>query len=81
MAKTTPLPVFGTLAQTTLHRIAMEVTKLFHELPVVADVEVVIAHLPEVFRFADQSINRRAPRHALLERLERVGYSVFTSGA
>jgi len=61
MAKTTPLPVFGTPAQPTLHRIPRDVTKLFRELPVIADVEVLIALLPEVFRFADQS-----PRHALL---------------
>jgi hypothetical protein len=39
----------------------MNIAKLFRELPLISDVEVVIALLPEVLNFADQS-----PRHTLL---------------
>jgi len=46
----------------------MNIAKLFRELLRVADIEVVIPLLPEVFCVADQS-----PRNALFQRLERIG--------
>ena len=66
--ETAPLPVFRMFAQSSLHRIAMNIAKLFHELPMVPDVEIVVAFLPEVFRLANQP-----PRHSLLERLDGIG--------
>jgi len=39
----------------------MDITKLFHELGMIPDVEVVVALLPEVLGLANQ-----APRHTLL---------------
>jgi hypothetical protein len=53
MAKIAPLPVFRVLTQAALHWIAMNIAKLFRELLLVSDVEVVIALLPEVLRLAD----------------------------
>jgi len=43
----------------------MNVSKFFHELPMISYVEVVIAWLPEVLGPADPP-----PRHSLLERLD-----------
>jgi hypothetical protein len=60
MAKTAPLPVIRALTQPALHWIAVNIAKLFRELPLISDVEVVIAFLP-VLRLADQS-----PGHTLL---------------
>jgi hypothetical protein len=44
----------------------VDVAKLFDELPIVANVEIVVPLLPEVLGIADQS-----SRHSLLQRLER----------
>ncbi len=46
----------------------MDVAKLLQELPLIPDIEVVVALLPEVGCFASQ-----LSRHALFERLERLG--------
>ena len=46
----------------------MNVAKLFHELPLIADIEIVVSRLPEMFGTPNQ-----APRHSLLQRFERVG--------
>jgi hypothetical protein len=72
VAETAPLPIFGTITQTALHRIAMNIPKLFYKLPVVPNVEIIVALLPEVSGPIDQS-----PRHALLQRLERIGQRSF----
>ena len=61
-----PTPVFGTLAQSRPHRVAMDVARRFHELLVIPNVAIVVALLPEVIRLADQP-----PRHALLQGLDR----------
>ena len=45
----------------------MNVAKLLHELAVIADIEIVIALLPEVLGLADQS-----PRNSLLEGLDDI---------
>ena len=66
MAKADPLPVFRALTQAAIHRISVDVAKLFDELPIIANVEIVVPLLPEVLGIADQS-----PRHTLLQRLER----------
>ncbi len=46
----------------------MDIAKLFHELLMIPNVEIVVALLPKVFRFANQS-----PRHPLLQGLQRLG--------
>ena len=46
----------------------MNVSQLLKKLVVIVDIEIVIALLPEMFRFADEP-----SRDALLERLDRVG--------
>jgi hypothetical protein len=46
----------------------VDITQIFHELSMIADVAIVVALLPEVLRFANQ-----APRNALLEGFERIG--------
>src|SRR5439155_14070116 len=48
VAKTAPLPVLGTLAQPSLHRIAMNIAQLFHKLRVISNVEIVVPLLPEM---------------------------------
>ena len=50
----------------------MNIAQLLHKLPIVPDVEIVITLLPEVLGLADQP-----PRHALLQRLERIGQRFF----
>src|ERR1700716_3782007 len=55
VAKTAPLPLFRTLAQPSLHRIAMNVTQLLDKLRVIANVEIVVPLLPEMLRIADQT--------------------------
>ena len=45
----------------------MNVSKFFHKLAMIPDVEVVVALLPEVLGFADQS-----PRNSLLEGLDDI---------
>jgi hypothetical protein len=61
MAKAAPLPIFSAFAQPGLHRIAMNVAKLLHELLLISDIEVVIPLFPKMLRIADQS-----PRNTLL---------------
>jgi hypothetical protein len=46
----------------------MDVAKLFHELFVIPNVEIVIALLSKVFCVTDQ-----APRRALIQGLQRLG--------
>ena len=65
LAKTTPLPVFRALAQPALHRIPVNIAKLFDELAIIPKVEIVISLFPEVLGIADQS-----PPPALFQRLE-----------
>ena len=75
MPKTAPLPAFRAFTQPALHRIAMTIAKIFRELPLIPNVEIVTALLPEVFRLA-KSINRsidQSPRNTLFLRLERIG--------
>jgi hypothetical protein len=55
MKKAAPLPVFGPIAQTLLDRIAMDVTEFFRELAAIANVEVIIALLPEMLAIANQT--------------------------
>ena len=66
-----PLPVLRSLAQSLLHRIAVNISQLLHKLVIVPDIEIVITLLPEVFCFADQS-----PRDTLLERFDGMGERV-----
>ena len=62
LAKTAPLPVLFTRAQATLLRVVMKISKLFHKLRFIANIEIVIALLPEMLAFADQS-----PRYSLFQ--------------
>src|SRR5439155_19532991 len=50
------------------HWITVDIAKLFHELLITADVEIIVPLLPEVFGVANQ-----APRHSLLEGFEGLG--------
>lgn len=45
----------------------MDVSQFFHELRMIPDIEIVIALLPEVFGFANQT-----PRNSLLEGLDGI---------
>jgi hypothetical protein len=54
MAKTAPVPVFRLFAQSALDGIPMNVAELFDELPMISDIEIAMAFLPEVVGFADQ---------------------------
>ncbi len=65
MQEAAPWPLFGTLAQSALYRIAMNIPQFLHELLMVAHIEVIIAWLPEVLCPGDQS-----PRNALLQALD-----------
>ena len=47
MTGAAPLPVFRVLAQSTFHRVAMDVAQLFDALVLAPYVEVVVAGLPE----------------------------------
>ena len=71
MAKTAPLPVLRTLAQPSLHWIAMNVAQLLHKLRVISNVEIVVPFLPEMLGIANQ-----APRYSLLQRLQRIGQRI-----
>src|SRR5438132_12785576 len=71
VAKTAPLPVLRTFAQPSLHRIAMNIAKLFYKLLVISNVEIVVPLLPEMLRIANQT-----PRHSLLQRLQRIGQRI-----
>jgi hypothetical protein len=68
MEKAAPRPVFGALAQSLLHRVPMNVVELLYKLLKIANVEIVVALLPEMVSVSDQT-----PRHSLLQRLEGVG--------
>ena len=86
MVEAAPLPVFGTIAQSGLDRVAMDVAELLHELLVIADVEIVVALLPEVLGDSptqakgrlewgthDIFIFDQASGDALLQRLQGIG--------
>ena len=45
----------------------MNIAKLFHELTIIPNIEIVVALLPEVLGLADQS-----PRNSLLEGLDDI---------
>jgi hypothetical protein len=62
MTKAAPWPSFRRGAQLAFHRIAMNVPQLLNELRVIADVEIVVALLPEMFGIADEP-----PRYTLLQ--------------
>jgi len=47
MEKAAPRPVFGALAQSPLHRIAVNVVELLYELFMIANVEIVLALGPD----------------------------------
>ena len=47
MPKAAPRPVFGLFHQSALYRIAVQVAQLFHEIPVVAKVTVIVTRLPK----------------------------------
>jgi hypothetical protein len=68
MEKAAPWPVFRALAESLLHWVAMNVMELLYKLRMIANVEIIIALLPEVIGFSDQT-----PRHALLQRLQSIG--------
>ena len=67
MEKAAAWPIFGALAQSMLHRVPMNVVKLLYKLRMIANVEVVIAPLPEMVGVSDQT-----PRYSLLQRLEDI---------
>lgn len=54
VAEAAPWPIFGAGAQPSTHRVGVNVMQLLYKLRVVADVEIVVALLPEVFGLADQ---------------------------
>jgi hypothetical protein len=56
------LPVLCTCAQAALHRVLMNISKLFHKLRFIPNIEIIIALLPERLGLADQS-----PRYSLLQ--------------
>jgi hypothetical protein len=48
--------------------VAMNVVELLYKLRMIANVEIVVALLPEMFSASDQT-----PRHSLLQRLDGIG--------
>lgn len=48
MVEGAPWPVRGALAQSGLQWVAVDVAELFYELVVIAEVEIVVAFLPEM---------------------------------
>jgi len=52
MPEAAPWPVFGSLNEAALDRIAVNVAELLDEFGVCQDVEVVVAALPELRSFA-----------------------------
>jgi hypothetical protein len=62
LAKTSPLPVLFTRAQAALYRVVMNISKFFHELRFIANIEIVVALLPEMLGLTDQSL-----RYSLLQ--------------
>jgi hypothetical protein len=71
MQKTAPLPIFRPLAQSSSHRILMNVVQLFHELLIIANIEIVVSLLPEMLGVSDQT-----PSHSLFERLQGARQSI-----
>lgn len=65
--ETAPLPVFRVFAQSTLHRVAMNIPEHLHELAMIPDVEIIVSLLPEVLCLATQP-----PRNSLLEGLHDI---------
>jgi hypothetical protein len=61
MEKAARRPVFGALAQSPLHWVPVNIVELLHKLGVIANVEIVVALLPEMVGVSDQT-----PRHSLL---------------
>jgi hypothetical protein len=57
----------GVLAQSRIDCVAMRVVKLIYELVMIANVEIVVAFLPEMLGVSDQT-----PRHSLLHRLQGI---------
>jgi hypothetical protein len=53
VTKTAPRPVLETLTQAALHRIAMNLAKLFHEVRVISNIDIVVPLLPEMLGTAD----------------------------
>jgi hypothetical protein len=53
MEKAAPRPSLRTRAQSLLHRIAVDVVELLCKLRLIANVEVVVALLPEMFGVFD----------------------------
>jgi hypothetical protein len=64
MKKAAPRPVFRALAQSPLHRVAVNVVELLYKLRMIANVEVVVALPPEMLGVPDQP-----PCHSFLQRL------------
>jgi hypothetical protein len=71
MEKTAPGPVFGTLAESRPYRVPMDVMELLHELLMIANVEIVVALLPEMIGVSNQT-----PRYALLQGFEGIRQGV-----
>ena len=55
MEKVAPRPVFGALLQSLLHPVPMNVMKLLYKLRMIANVEIVVALLPEMIGVSDQT--------------------------
>lgn len=68
MEKAAPPPTFGAFTQSLLHRIAMNVVELLYKLLMIANIEVVVALLPEMLGLSDQT-----PRYSLFQRLQSIG--------
>jgi len=69
--KTAPGPVFGTLAESRPYRVPMDVMELLQELLMIANVEIVVALLPEMIGVSNQT-----PRYALLQGFEGIRQGV-----
>jgi len=61
MEEAAPRPVFGALAQSLFHRVPMNVVQFLYKPRMIANVEIVVALLPEMIGVADQT-----PCHSLL---------------
>ncbi len=55
VTEATPLPLVGRGTQTALHRVAVNITKLLLELPIVPDVEIVVPRLPKASKYKVRS--------------------------
>ena len=69
MQKAAPPQVFGALAQSGLYRVAMNVVDILYELRMIANVEVVVALLPEVAMYLHDHL-ATATRNKLLQILQ-----------